>query len=169
MLLQREMLRAAQSAMRGMGHIEGLVYVGLNLPNGETLADFGATEQLASDLVLTSPDEKISIGDILGSRTIEVQVPVVQAGKQIGLLRLIGDTRDLPGLVWSAVETALLAAARRSSSPFSSHCGYRAPSPPPADASGGAMAQIKGQARLPRALPRESNDEVGLLVEGFNA
>ena len=159
---------AAQSAMRGMGHIEGLVYVGLNLPNGETLADFGATEQLASDLVLTSPDEKISIGDILGSRTIEVQVPVVQAGKQIGLLRLIGDTRDLPGLVWSAVETALLGGGAALVIAIFIALRLQGAITRPLMRLAGAMAQIKVKHDYRVALPRESNDEVGLLVEGFN-
>ncbi|MET3614275.1 two-component system sensor histidine kinase BarA [Rhizobium aquaticum] len=161
-------VQAAQSAMRGMGRIEGLVYVGLNLPDGETLADFGATEQLASDLVLTNPDEKISIGDILGSRTIEVQVPVVQAGKQIGLLRLIGDTRDLPGLVWAAVETALLGGGAALIIAIIIALRLQGAITRPLTRLAGAMAQIKVKHDYRVVLPRESNDEVGLLVEGFN-
>ena len=159
---------AAQSALRGMGNIGGLVYVGLNLPNGETLADFGATEQLASDLVLTGPDQTISIVDILGSRTIEVQVPVIQAGQQIGLLRLIGDTRDLPGLVWSAVETALLGGSAALVIAIIIALRLQGAITRPLMRLAGAMAQIKVKHDYRVALPRESNDEVGLLVEGFN-
>lgn len=159
---------AAQSALRGMGRIEGLVYVGLNTPNGETLADFGATEQLASDLVLTTPDERISIADILGSRTIEVQVPIIRAGQQIGLLRLIGDTRDLPGLVWAAVQTALLGGAAALVIAIFIAMRLQGAITRPLMRLAGAMAQIKVKHDYRVALPRESNDEVGLLVEGFN-
>ncbi|HZG29750.1 MAG TPA: ATP-binding protein [Ensifer sp.] len=158
----------AQAAMRGMGHIDGLVYVGLNLPNGETLADFGATEQLASDLVLTNPAQTISMGDILGSRTIEVQVPVIQAGSQIGLLRLIGDTRDLPALVWSAVKTTLLGGGAALVIAIFIALRLQGAITRPLTRLAGAMAQIKVGHDYRVALPRESNDEVGLLVEGFN-
>ncbi|MCD2174342.1 ATP-binding protein [Rhizobium sp. C4] len=159
---------AAQGALRGMGRIEGLVYVGLNLPDGETLADFGATEQLASDLVLTQPDQTVSMTDILGSRTIEVQVPVIQAGQQIGLLRLIGDTRDLPALVWSAVETALLGGGAALVIAIFIALRLQGAITRPLMRLAGAMAQIKVKHDYRVALPRESNDEVGLLVEGFN-
>ncbi len=159
---------AAQSALRGMGHIEGLVYVGVNLPDGETLADFGATEQLASDLVLTSAEQTISMVDILGSRTIEVQVPVVQSGRQIGLLRLIGDTRDLPGMVWAAVETALLGGGAALVIAVLIALRLQGAITRPLMRLAGAMAQIKAKHDYRVALPRESNDEVGLLVEGFN-
>ena len=159
---------AAQGALRGMGNIGGLVYVGLNLPDGETLADFGATEQLASDLVLTSPGQTIPMMDILGSRTIEVQVPVVQSGQQIGLLRLIGDTQDLPGLVWSAVETALLGGSAALVIAIIIALRLQGAITRPLMRLAGAMAQIKMKHDYRVALPRESNDEVGLLVEGFN-
>lgn len=159
---------AAQRALRGMGNIEGLVYVGLNLPDGETLADFGATEQLASDLVLTAPEQTISMTDILGSRTIEVQVPVVQAGRQTGLLRVIGDTRDLPALVWSAVETALLGGGAALVIAILIALRLQGAITRPLMRLAGAMAQIKAKHDYRVALPRESNDEVGLLVEGFN-
>ncbi len=161
-------MSAAQGALRGMGNIDGLVYVGLNLPNGETLADFGATEQLASDLVLTGPGQTITIMDILGSRTIEVQVPVIQSGQQIGLLRLIGDTRDLPPLVWSAVETALLGGSVALVIAIFIALRLQGAITRPLMRLAGAMAQIKEQHDYRVALPRESNDEVGLLVEGFN-
>lgn len=159
---------AAQGAMRGMGRIEGLVYVGLNLPDGEALADFGATEQLASDLVLTDVDQTVSIAEILGSRTIEVQVPVVQAGRQIGLLRLIGDTRDLPGLVWSAVQTALLGGSAALVIAIYIALRLQGAITRPLRRLARAMAKIKDGHDYRVALPPESNDEVGLLVEGFN-
>jgi signal transduction histidine kinase/CheY-like chemotaxis protein len=159
---------AAQGALRGMGNIDGLVYVGLNLPDGETLADFGATEQLASDLVLTNPGQTIAMTDILGSRTIEVQVPVIQSGREIGLLRLIGDTRDLPTLVWSAVETALLGGSAALVIAIFIALRLQGAITRPLMRLAGAMAQIKSKHDYRVALPRESNDEVGLLVEGFN-
>lgn len=158
----------AQAAMRGMGEINGLVYVGLNLPDGETLADFGATEQLASDLVLINPEQKITMSDILGSRTIEVQVPVILAGQQIGLLRLIGDTRDLPGIVWSAVENALLGGAAALVIAILIALKLQGAITRPLIRLAGAMAQIKAKHDYRITLKTESNDEVGLLVEGFN-
>jgi two-component system sensor histidine kinase BarA len=161
-------MSAAQRALRGTGNIDGLVYVGLNLPNGETLADFGATEQLGSDLVLAGPEQTITIMDILRSRTIEVQVPVIQSGQQTGLLRLIGDTRDLPGLVWSAVATALLGGGAALVIAILVALKLQGAITRPLMRLAGAMAQIKEKHDYGVALPRESNDEVGLLVEGFN-
>jgi two-component system sensor histidine kinase BarA len=158
----------AHQVIRAIGRIDGIVFAAIERRDGRALADVGATEQLMRDLVLDDPTTAIPVPTLLANRTIEVRVPVVLGGEEVGRLRLIADTRDLPGRMaaaagiglsggFAALALALLVTFRlegRITRPLRSLTE--------------TMARVGAGHDYGVSLAVESRDEVGVLVEGFN-
>lgn len=160
---------AMHHAIRAISRIPGVTYAGVAGPGGEILADVGATEVLASDIVLEGPEPVLPILSLLGSRSVEVVAPIVSGGVELGSLRLIADTRDLPGRLASAVGVsaaafmialilALVVALRM-------QAGITAPLIRLSD----AMARVRNRHDYTVSLGEGGKGEVRVLMDGFNA
>ena len=158
----------AYQVIRAMGRIDGLVFAGIDLPDGRGLADVGATEQLASDLVLDRADQAISVPAIVTGRTLEVRVPVVYGGAEVGVMRLISDTRDLPGRIVSAVATTVVGGGLALALALVVALRLQGAITRPLAALTGTMSKVRATHDYTVSLTAESRDEVGILVEGFN-
>lgn len=156
-------------AIRAMSRIPGVRFVGLETPDGRGFADVGATEQLGSDLVLTDPKAPISVSEILSSTTVEVDVPVIYAGDVVGRLRLIADTQDLPEMIRHAVLVAIFGGCSALALALMITLRLQAAITEPLRDLTSTMSRVKSQHDYRVALKAQSNDEVGVLVEGFNA
>ncbi len=158
-----------RSVMRAIGRIPGLVYVGVEDTQGRELADLGATEQLSSDLKFSAGGaERVPLFSLLTSRTAELAVPVVSGGVEVGRLRIVSDTSELPGRLRSALAAtaagallalvlALLVALRLQRSITR-----------PLTALTKTMAHVGARHDYSAEIEAGSNDEVGVLVRGFN-
>ncbi len=93
---RRRDMDGAYRALRAIGAIPGASYVRLEDMNGEALAETGRTEQLVGDAIQSEPGREIDRFQLLGSRTLEIVAPVVDAGRPVGRLVLVGDVSDLP-------------------------------------------------------------------------
>ena len=156
-------------AIRAMSRIPGVRYVGLDTADGRGFADVGATEQLGSDLVVDDPKASISVSEILSSTTVEVNVPVVYAGETVGSLKLISDTQDLPELIRHAVLVAIFGGCSALALALMVTLRMQASITEPLRDLTTTMSRVKSQHDYRVALKAQSNDEVGVLVEGFNA
>ena len=155
-------------AIRAMGRIDGLVFVGVEAEDGTPLADVGATEQLASDLVLTDPAADVALDRLLAGRTVEVRVAVVEEGRSVGTLRLIADTRDLAPRLWASARAAASGAAFALAVAFLLALRLqRRITRPIADLSG-AMARVRAAHDYAVSLEPGGRDEIGTLIAGFN-
>ncbi|MCE1238044.1 MAG: ATP-binding protein [Hyphomicrobiales bacterium] len=158
----------AHQAIRAVGRIERMVFAGIETADGRGLADVGATEQLASDLVLTSPDAPLPLLALLSVRTVEARVPVVYGGREVGSLRLIADTADLPARLWAAVRVATGGAAAALALAFLLAWRVERRLTRPIVALSDAMSEVGRRHDYAVQLPPAGRDEIGSLIDGFN-
>jgi signal transduction histidine kinase/DNA-binding LytR/AlgR family response regulator len=159
---------AAYQAIRAMGRIEGMVFAGLERMDGTSFADVGATEQLASDLVIERAEKAISVPMIFATRTLEVRVPVIYGGSTVGQMRLIADTRDLPGRVFTALAIEISGGLFALAVALLVVLRMQGAITAPLVALTRAMSGVSANHDYTVTLKAESRDEVGILVDGFN-
>ncbi len=162
-------INAAYQAIRAVGRMDGITFAGIEGLDGSPIADVGATEQLTSDLVIPDAAAPLSAIALLSSRSVEISVPVTFEGNRVGTLRLIADTRDLPGRLWSSVGftgagalIALVLALGVAMRMQGSITG-------PLRTLTKVMSQVEKNHDYSISLPAGAKDEVGVLVGGFNA
>ncbi|MGZ3408769.1 MAG: EAL domain-containing protein [Xanthobacteraceae bacterium] len=90
---ERNELEAFQS-LRAIGRMPNIEQAEIRTPDGRRLATAGSSTHLIDDLSI-SPDQDVSIHQLLASGTVQVKVPVLNAGDQVGELVLIGGISDL--------------------------------------------------------------------------
>ena len=160
---------AIYSVIRAMGRIDSMVYVGVEDANGYALADVGASEQLDSDLRLEETNGDVSILALLRSRTVELTVPIIDAGVEIGKLRLISDTSDLAPRIWSAIGVNMIGGGAALLVALLVAFQLQRSISRPLTSLTKAMTSIGERHDYSVALEAATNDEVGLLVDGFNS
>ena len=155
--------------MRAIGRIPGLVFAGVEDIAGQGLADMGATEQLASDLKFSNaPGAAIPLFKLLRSRTVELVVPVVYGGAVAGHLRIISDTSDLPGRLWSALATTFYGAVLALMIALAVALRLQRSITQPLTRLTQTMARVGDKHDYTVEVESRSNDEIGILVRGFN-
>ena len=159
---------AAYQAIRAISRIGGVSYAGVEASDGAALADVGATEQLTGDLVITDADTSWPLAAILRSRSIEATVPVVFEGNAVGTLRLLGDTRDLPALIRSAVLNVLLIGGLAMLCAIALALRLQRGITAPLRALTGTMARVRARHDYSVTLAAGGRDEIGVLIDGFN-
>jgi signal transduction histidine kinase/CheY-like chemotaxis protein/HPt (histidine-containing phosphotransfer) domain-containing protein len=159
---------AAYQAIRSVGSIAGMTFAGLETADGRPLADVGATEQLVSDLVIERPGEPLPLLALLRSRSVEINVPVVFGGQNVGSLKLIADTADLPGRIRAAVGVTAVGALVAFVLALALALRLQGAITGPLKALTGAMARVSKSHDYRIAMPAHSDDEIGVLVAGFN-
>ena len=155
-------------AIRAMGSIPGVVFVAVDRMDGRGFADVGATEQLLGDVVLDDPATPISVPAILTSHTVEVVVPVVYSGTQVARLRLIGDTADLPERILASLGASISAGLFSLALALLVAFRLQGRITEPLRALTSTMARVGSGHDYAVAMTVESDDEVGVLVSGFN-
>ncbi len=165
---RRRDMDGAYRALRAIGAIPGASYVRLEDMNGEALAETGRTEQLVGDAIQSEPGREIDRFQLLGSRTLEIVAPVVDAGRPVGRLVLVGDVSDLPQrladalalMAWGAfgaLVVAILLAGRmlgRMTRPLVDLAG--------------AMTHVGASHDYDVTMNSTRGDEIGVLVRGFD-
>lgn len=158
---------AAFDALRGMGGVPDVLYAEVRTSTGQVLTSFGAVARLVSDPV-ASKTSLVSTAEMLASGTLEVAVPIVDEGRAVGELRLIGGISDLRRQL---LATALLAAGsglialllglvvarklqRRITGPLRSLLS--------------AMARVQREGKYDVRVAEADDREIGELVDGFN-
>lgn len=160
---------AIRSVLRSVGRIPSILFVGVADTRGKLLADLGATEQLASDIRLSDPMQDVPIMALLASRTLEVSVPVIRGGEAVGRLWIISDTKDLPGRIWSALWTSAIGALAAMLLALLIALRMQAGITRPLQVLTSAMKRVRESHDFAVKLKSQSHDEIGVLVEGFNA
>ncbi len=158
----------AYQAIRAMGSISGISFVGVETTDGRALADVGATEQLTRDLVLDDPHTRISVTSIVTNRSIEVRVPVIYGGERVGALRLIADTSDLGARLATTLGASLSGGLLALALALAVALRLQGRITEPLRNLTSAMAEVGAGHDYAVALEVTSDDEVGVLVSGFN-
>ncbi|KPF72615.1 hypothetical protein IP69_01605 [Bosea sp. AAP35] len=159
---------AAYEAINAIARMKGITFAGIETSDGLALADIGAAEQLAGDLIVAAPDTRWSLPAILRSRTMEATVPIVHGGVPVGSLRVIADTRDLPALIRSAIEGTLLTGAIATLFAVALALRLQRRITGPLGALTQTMSRVRDEHDYGVTLQATSRDEIGILVDSFN-
>lgn len=159
---------AAQEAINAISRLKGITYAGIETRDGRALAEIGATEQLAGDLVVDGPQTRWSLAAILRSRSMEAVVPVIHGGATVGSLRVIADTRDLPALIRRAVEETLLTGAVATLVAVALALRLQGRITGPLGTLTQIMMRVRREHDYTVNLPAGPRDEIGILVDSFN-
>ncbi len=158
----------AHHAIRAMGRVPDVLFAEVLDADGRSLADLGATEQLAGDLKIEDATAPLPVTDLITSRSVETTVPIILGGKRVGSLRLIVDSRDLLWRILEAVRWAVLGASAALLAGMILAIRMQASITAPLLSLTAAMGQVRRNHDYGLMLPKQKDDEVGVLVDGFN-
>lgn len=155
-------------AINAIARLKGIVFAGIEMADGRPLAEIGAAEQLAGDLVVEGADTRWPLPAILRSRTMEAAVPVIHGGVPVGSLRIIADTRDLAELIGRAVTSTLLTGAVATLLAVALALRLQGRITGPLGALTQTMMRVRREHDYSVTLAATSRDEIGILVDSFN-
>ncbi len=158
----------AHHAIRAMGRVPDVLFAEVLDADGRSLADLGATEQLAGDLKVEDVTAPLPVTDLISSRSVETTVPIILGGQRVGSLRLIVDTRDLLWRILEAARWAVLGACLALLAGMMLAIRMQASITAPLLSLTAAMGQVRRNHDYGLMLPKQKDDEVGVLVDGFN-
>ena len=156
------------AAIRATGRLPGVDFVEVSTLEGESLADLGAASRLSTDLTIQPSSPQISLARLLASRTLEVVVPIVKGGRDVGSLSLVASLAELPSRLWSAVEETLVGGLVALLAALAVVLRLEKRITEPLRKLAATMLQVKQTHDYSVTLPKASRDEVGDLVAGFN-
>ncbi|HJW79831.1 MAG TPA: histidine kinase dimerization/phospho-acceptor domain-containing protein, partial [Beijerinckiaceae bacterium] len=160
-------VNAVLQAMRAVGKVPGVVFAMVEDRTGAPIADLGSAVRLEGDLNLDAGQE-VSLWRLLSSRTVQVSIPVVDAGEPGGRFIVVSDTNDLFGrfrdLLLTSVTGAALAMAIGLMISFRLQRSITAP----LVALTRTMAAVRESHDYRATVEVKSDDEIGILASSFN-
>jgi two-component system sensor histidine kinase BarA len=159
----------AYTAVKAMAKIEGITYVGIEKADGSILVDVGVGDRLASDLTIESGSRPLSTLDLFGAHSLEVIVPVIRGGKPVGKLHLVADLSDLAPRLCGAIGMTGLGGAAALLAALALAFPLQRRITEPLRKLAAIMGRVRHDHEYSATMPVESEDETGVLAEGFNA
>ncbi|MBX9773897.1 MAG: EAL domain-containing protein [Xanthobacteraceae bacterium] len=154
-------------AIRAIGRVPGFLFVQVRTPDGRVLAALGGASRLLTDPSLGA-EESPSVFDLLRSGTVFVSVPVINGGKEVGQINLIGDTADLWPRLLSMLWLSLLASLAALAVGLFIALRFQRAITHPLRRLLGAMQEVRRDHRYDVRVEGTNDQEIGLLVDGFN-
>jgi diguanylate cyclase (GGDEF)-like protein len=158
----------ARQAITAIGQIDGMQYARIKLPDGSTLTDIGIAAQLDSDLRI-SDVQQMSLWRALRSRSVQVAVPIRKAGEIVGEFVLVGDVSDLSRNLLRTLQLTILCALLALATGLLIASRLQRGILHPLKSLTSAMERIRKAHDYAAHVEATSDDEIGQLVEGFNA
>ena len=158
---------AVTRALRAIARVPGLVYADVHSSDGTALAETGTGVRLAGDLVLKA-DEVPSPFALLWSRTLTVDVHVIDGGRVVGELQLVADTTGLSEQFRSILLSALLAFGVATAIGLAFAFRLRRSITRPIEELTDVMMFVGTNGVYSQPVEIVSDDETGLLANQFN-
>ncbi len=161
--------RRAFDDIRAVSRTPGIVYARIETPGGNVLAETGGGARLRNDVRIDAGTPNPSVAAMVLTHSIEVAAPIRAGGQTIGKVvvvhradgiarQLAGALTGVLGIAAAALLLALMGARRM----------QQAMTKPLADLTA-SVAAITDKSDFSQRVTAQSEDEVGLLVGGFNA
>src|SRR5262249_38516320 len=160
---------AAFGALRAIGRSPHLSYARVETLDGAVLASLGGTSQLAADLRIDEKSGRVSPFGLLASRSLQVTVPVRDSGRVVGRLVVVGDTGDLMERLADTLRTTVLGGGLALLIGLAVAWRLQRAITRPLLGLTGTIARIRRNHDYAARVEAASDDEVGQLVDGFNA
>lgn len=157
-------------AIKAIGRIPGLIYARVENNRGELLAAMGGATQLDGDLRIKDGETaSVSPFAVLSSRSMEVGVPIVNGGVSVGRLLLVADTSDLATELVDALKGAAIGAVLALAVGLLVASRLQKGFARPVLELSETIWRIRRNHDYGDRVASKSDDEVGLLIDGFNA
>lgn len=154
-------------SLRAIGKIPAFIFASVESAEGRPLAELGSAVRLAGEVEL-SAGRPVPILDLVRSSTVQVSVPVVDAGQRIGRLTLVADTKDLRARFRELLATALVSAILAIAIGLAISLKLQRSVTRPLLALTHTMARVRESHDYETHVAVASQDEIGLLASGFN-
>ncbi|MBI1366320.1 MAG: response regulator [Alphaproteobacteria bacterium] len=159
---------AALDALSAMAKVPTVKYVRVEAADGSEFIERGASASFASDRTALSMTPTMRALSMLTSKVAVAKAPIVDDGETIGWIWLEADTSSLSEriarLMWDALVAALWAAGIGLLIALRMQRAVTRPILALSD----TMAEVRRTGDFGLRAARESNDEIGLLVDSFN-
>jgi signal transduction histidine kinase/EAL domain-containing protein (putative c-di-GMP-specific phosphodiesterase class I)/CheY-like chemotaxis protein/HPt (histidine-containing phosphotransfer) domain-containing protein len=158
----------AYAALRAVTRTPGVTYARVEAHDGMPLAEMGAGARLKSDVTLDAESRDPDIMALVSTRTIQIHAPVMDNGHQIGQVVVVHKAADFARTLLQALAGVLgLAVLALGLALWIARGLQRAMIKPLTDLTGSIEA-ITQQGDFSRRVETKSQDELGVLVTGFN-
>ncbi|MBL8557937.1 MAG: EAL domain-containing protein [Hyphomonadaceae bacterium] len=161
--------QGANTVLRGVAQMPDIAYARVEDANGAVFAEIGSGLRLGSDVRIEGDAGDLGIGALLATRTIETSTPIVQAGEEVGRFVLIARAADLKDRVAAILFRSFLACVIALAIGLFIASRLQKAITGPIARLDAAVARIRESQTFDAPVEATSNDEVGRLVEGFNA
>jgi signal transduction histidine kinase/CheY-like chemotaxis protein len=158
----------AFAAIRAIGRAPDIQYARIETADGKLLSETGAGARLTRDAEV-SGGGRVSLLDMLRSRTVQVSVPIVFAHRDVGRVVMLGRLEGAAGRLGMSLATGLAAAVVAAGVGLAVAQRLQQRIAGPIIALTRAMGEVRASHDYSRAAKVQSDDEVGALVDGFNA
>ena len=158
----------AFAAIRVIGATPDIVYARIETADGALLAEAGAGVRLSRDARLASGGP-LSLASVLRSRTVEVAAPVVFAKRPVGRVVLLGRLEGVGPRLLASLLLGLAAAVAAGTVGMAVAWRLQRRLTGPILALTGAMESVRRDHDFRGRVEITTDDEVGDLVDGFNA
>ncbi len=154
-----------RGALRALRDIPSLKEVSVHDMTGVLMAEMGNGAVLERT-ILRSPT--ISLSDMFRIETIEIEQPIIQAAVQVGSLKLNADISWLTKIFLGQIFTAILFISLAICAAIFIAGGLIRRATGRLTTLSNELSDIGNSETLHFDLKRESNDEVGILIDAFN-
>src|SRR5262245_31436034 len=154
-------------ALRAIDRVPGVQFAQILDVEGRSLATSGNTARLVRDVAIEG-EQGISLPALLATGTVQVTVPVLDGGMQVGRLVLIGSITDLWPKLLDTVKFTLIGGVGALLAGLLVAWRLQRSITGPLASLLRATAAIRQSHTYDIAVPDASDREVGELVDGFN-
>ena len=161
--------QGANTVLRGVARMPDIAYARVEDASGATFAEIGTGVRLDSDVRLAGEEGGLGIGQLLSTRTIETSTAIMQGGQEVGRFVLVARATDLKDRVLGILFRSLLACVIALAIGLFIASRLQKAITGPIARLDAAVARIRESQSFDAPVEATSNDEVGRLVEGFNA
>ncbi len=158
----------AFAAIRAVSRTPGIIYGRVELNGGAVLAETGTGARLRNDVILRADKPSPGILPLLMTKSIEVDAPVISGGHTIGRVVVVHKAEGMAASLLQALAGMLgVAALTLGFALFVTRRMQGALTRPLADLSASVEAIAAGD--FTKRVPSAGKDELGALVDGYNA
>ncbi|KAF0184447.1 MAG: EAL domain-containing protein [Hyphomonadaceae bacterium] len=161
--------QGANTVLRAIARMPDISYARVETADGRLLAEIGGGLRLETDVRIDGGGGGLDIGRLLTTSTIEASTPIMQSGRQVGRFVLIARATDLRERVQGILFRSLMACIIALAIGLVIAARLQKAITEPIGRLDAAVARIRESQTFDAPVAASSNDEVGRLVDGFNA
>ncbi len=156
---------AARNALRALRDLPSILQTSVHDANGALIAEMGGGAVLERSVLRS---DKVNLTDLFSIDTMEIKRPVIDGGKTVGTLGLIVNISWMADMFWQRLLSASIFAASAIGAGFFIGQRLVRRATRPLSNLANTLSGIGGTETLSYNFSRDTDDEVGVLIDAFN-